>query len=727
MPLIPVPGRDHTWAALTPATAYVFSVETDPATAVEPAIETDVEPDDGTGAEPRAWTGGETRVVQHYWGPRPPVAALGQLTDPLPGGIPTGFLDPADAAELLPVDGGRRWGVPSLQAVYPGGVRSVELHFEEAVHGENELDLVLRDHAYGLRVSLRFRVFDDCDVIERWVTLTNESAEPVRLRRADSGSWVIPEQAGFRYTGVAGGWGSETHLHHGELPPGETTFTSRTGTTSHKANPWIMIGDATETSGRVWSVALAWSGSWRLTTQRRPEGDVAVSAGFGHEGLSWPLAPGATLSTPPALGLHTDGGHGAASRAWHEHARRHVLPTPDEERPVLYNSWEATWFDVTEQGQLDLARRAAGLGVELFVVDDGWFGRRTDDTRGLGDWWPNPDRFPRGLGALFAGVRELGMLPGLWVEPEMVNPDSDLYREHPDWVLHYPGRRRDTMRNQLVLNFARDDVRAWALGRLDGLVGEHDLAYLKWDMNRSFSQAGWAEGGDLLWIEHTRGVYAIMDELRRRHPRLRIESCSGGGGRIDFGVLRRTDQVWTSDNTDARDRQPIQQGFSYLYPASAMSCWVTDSPNPITGRAVPLRYRFHVAMAGTLGIGGDLTRWSDEELEEARRLVADYKAVRPVIQHGVLHRLDGTPGSTASAVQYTLGDRVVVLAYNPYTLDPRQPRRLRLAGLDPDAVYRDAQGVDRHGATLMHHGLILPTWRYAGADYRSEMVVLRRT
>ncbi|MEV0143386.1 MULTISPECIES: alpha-galactosidase [unclassified Nonomuraea] len=699
MPVIPVPGRDHTWAALTPATAYVFGVE----------------------------SGDDIRVVQHYWGPRLPGAALGEVADAVPGWIATGFLDPGDAAELLPVDGGRRWGVPSLQAVYPGGVRSVELAFDRAVqHGPDELELVLRDQVYGLCVGLRVRVHDDTDVIERWTEVANDSGEPVHLQRLDSGAWAVPEQAGFGYAGVAGGWARETQLHRGELPPGETTFTSRTGTTSHKANPWIMIGDASETGGEVWSVTLAWSGSWRLTAQRRPEGDLAVTAGFGHEGLTWPLAPGGSLRTPSVLGLHTSGGYGAASRAWHAYARGHVLPTPAEERPVLYNSWEATGFDVSEDGQLALARRAAELGVELFVVDDGWFGTRTDDTRGLGDWWPNPDRFPQGLGKLFDGVRELGMQAGLWVEPEMVNPDSDLYREHPDWTLHYPGRRRDTMRNQLVLNFARDDVRAWALGWLDGLVAEYGLAYLKWDMNRSFSQAGWAEGGDLLWIEHTRGVYAVMDELRARHPGLRVESCSGGGGRADFGILRRTDQVWTSDNTDARHRQTIQEGFSYLYPASAMSCWVTDSPNPITGREVPLRYRFHVAMAGTLGIGGDLARWSEEELAEARELVAAYKAVRPVVQHGELHRLTGSPGTTASAVQYTLGERVVVFAYNPYTLDERPPRRLRLAGLDPEALYEDEAGVRRHGAALMHHGLVVPSWSLSGTDYRSEMLVLRR-
>ncbi|MFI6813116.1 alpha-galactosidase [Nonomuraea sp. NPDC050328] len=693
MPVVAVEGRPRTWAAHTPSSTYVLSAE-----------------EDG-------------RVVQWYWGPRLPAAAVAEVAgDRVSGRFASGFRPDDDLVELLPVDGGRRWGVPSLQAVYEGGVRSVELTFDSAEFTAGRLDLVLLDPEYGLRVVLHLRVHDDSDVIERWVTATATTG-PVRLLRLDSGSWPVPERADPVYLGVAGDWALETQPHRGPLPVGETTFTSRTGTTSHTANPWIMIGDAGEEHGRVYGVALAWSGSWRLTAQRRAEGEVAITAGFGHDGLAWDLAPGESLETPPALGLVTDGGYGAAGRAWHDYARRHVLPHPREVRPVLYNSWEATWFDVTEDGQLGLARRAAELGVELFVVDDGWFGGRVDDRRGLGDWWPNPERFPDGMRRLFDEVRKLGMRAGLWVEPEMVNPDSDLYRAHPDWVLHWPGRRRDTARNQLVLNYARPEVREWALGWLDRLAGDYRLDYFKWDMNRSFTQAG---PDDLLWIGHTRGVYAIMDELRARHRGLRIESCSGGGGRIDFGMLRRTDVVWTSDNTDALERQRIQQGYSHLYPAGAMSCWVTDSPNPITGRRVPLRYRFHVAMAGALGVGGNLGEWTAGELAEAAAHIAAYKEIRPVVQQGRLYRLGGRPGGERSAVQYVHEDRVVVLAYNPFTDRRQAPWRLRLAGLEPEARYRDGDGRVWHGTTLMEHGLAVPSWWSSGDDYRSDLVVLTR-
>jgi alpha-galactosidase len=335
------------------------------------------------------------------------------------------------------------------------------------------------------------------------------------------------------------------------------------------------------------------------------------------------------------------------------------------------------------------------------------------------------------------------MRVGLWVEPEMVSPDSDLYRAHPDWILHLEHRRRDQKRNQLVLNFARRDIRDWALDWLDRLVTELDLDYFKWDMNRPFTQAGWPEQGaaqDRVWIEHTRGVYDVLDRLRERHPGLRIESCSGGGGRVDLGILRRTDEVWPSDNTDAKDRQQIQHGFSQLYPASTMSAWVTDSPNVTTGRAMPLRYRFHVAMAGVLGVGGDLPEWSPQELAEAAELIAQYKSVRRVIQHGAQFRLAGTPGQERSAVQYVLDDLVVALVYNPLGNAKRGPRRLRLAGLDPEALYEVVLGGDPgegergrlvhgsrwYGSALMAAGIRPAAWEPIGADYRSDLVVLKR-
>lgn len=309
-------------------------------------------------------------------------------------------------------------------------------------------------------------------------------------------------------------------------------------------------------------------------------------------------------------------------------------------------------------------------------------------------------------------VHGLGMRFGLWVEPEMVNPDSDLYRQHPDWVLHFTGRTRSELRNQLVLNFARPEVADWAYAWLTRLVGDHGIDFLKWDMNRAFSEAGWPgqqDGTDRLGPQYVRNLYGVLDRLRADHPGLRIESCSGGGGRVDLGILARTDQAWASDNTDAADRMWIQHGYGQVYPARTMGAWVTDVPNQLTGRTVPLRFRFHVAMAGALGIGGDLTRWSEEELRDGADLVAEYKRVRHLVQHGRLDRLAPPAEDAVAAVQYTARDasETLLLAYRRVGRhgSPRPPVLLR--GLTPSARYRDARtGTVYDSAVLGEYGLV---------------------
>ncbi|GLL08226.1 alpha-galactosidase [Dactylosporangium matsuzakiense] len=732
MSLVRLDHAGRLWALNTPHSTYVIGVAV--------AAGTD-----------------EVAVLQQYWGASlTPSAAREAAAMPAGPGNSSGagrhetsFSRPAEIEELLPVDGGLRWGVPALQ-VTVDRVRSLELRFVRVdpvcEDDADRLDITLEDRAFPIEVVLHTRVYTDSDVIARWVTLrhraTRETA--VKVSRLDSGSWFVPDAEDYRYRAVCGAWAEEGQLQQGRLPVGELTFTSRQGITGHHANPWIMIGgpDVGEEHGEVWSVALAWSGSWRMTTTRRPEGGTAVTAGFGHEGVRWTLPAGAELVTPMILGRYGADGFGGTSRGWHDHVRRRILPAGDEDRPVLYNSWEATGFEVTAPEQLSLARRAAALGAELFVVDDGWFGRRDDEHSSLGDWWPHRKRFPDGLRGLFDGVRALGMGAGLWVEPEAVSPDSDLYRVHPDWVLHLENRRRDRKRDQLVLNFARAEVRDWALEWLDRLVADLRLDYLKWDMNRPFTQAGWPDSGrshDCVWIEHTRHIFHTMAALRDRHPGLRLEACAGGGGRLDLGILHYTDQAWPSDNTDPVDRQTTQHGVSQLYPANVMSTWVTDSPNANTGRSTPLRYRFHVAMAGVLGIGADLSRWSPEELEEAGAMVEQYKAVRRTIQHGRQYRLGGRPGVERSGLQYVLDDQVVVLVYNPRGNAKSGPRWLRLIGLDPDALYEVAAGGDPHGApgrlaaasrwhgsTLMAVGVRPTAWEPIGADYRSDLILLRR-
>ncbi|GAA3507336.1 alpha-galactosidase [Streptomyces showdoensis] len=707
-----------------------------------------------------------------YWGRPLDDAVLARLPEPA---SPAASSFEADAAadELAP-QSGARFGPAGLQVRFGDGTRGVQWRFAGATVDGGELRLRLDDRRRPLRAELCYRVRPDSDVVERWTELTHTAPEaatdsepgsepgsasvsvsgsvsgsgsgsgrdtgpalPVTVERLDSASWTAPALADYRLSHLVGGWNSEFQLRGDRLPVAETVLTSRRGLTGHHANPWLALDDgtATEERGEVWSTALAWSGSWRVTVHRDPVGRTTWTGGFGHEGLGWTLRPGETLRTPVYAGLYTPDGFGAASRGWHAYVRRHVLPEPGRDRPVLYNSWEATGFDVDQDGQMRLARLAAGLGAELFVLDDGWFGARRDDGAGLGDWTPRPEAFPGGLGPLADEVHRLGMDFGLWVEPEMVNRDSELYRAHPDWVLHSPELDATELRNQLVLNFARPEVADWAWRTLDGLVRENRVDWLKWDANRAFTEAGWAghPDPDRLWIDHTRAVYRIMDRLRAAHPGLRIEACAGGGGRADLGILARTDQVWVSDNTDPVDRIGIQDGFSRLYPAQAMASWVTDSPNTTTGRRTPLRFRFHVAMAGALGIGGNLTEWTEEELAEAARFVAQYKSVRPLVQHGIQHRLGpaGPVGaaiaaSAVTAVHYAApdGGDHVVLAWRPTTRYGHAAAPVRLPALDPAAHYLDPDLDEVHsGAVLVHRGLDL---RLPAGDHASRLIRLRR-
>jgi alpha-galactosidase len=678
----------------------------------------------------------ETGAPCHLaWGPRLTLAEAEDLVVS-PGPETSSFEGRDPVGEELPVDGGTRYGPPSLQVRFADGSRAFEWQpaghdIEESGPGESVLALRFRDRRYPLQVALHYRVRDDTDVIERWTVVRNTGDEALTLLRADSAAWALPPLRDYRLSHVTGQWSAETQLRRDRLPFGETVLTSRRGITSHHANPWVMLdaGEATEDHGRVWSGALAWSGSWRITAQRTPDGRAGFTGGVGHDGTTVPLAPGEEFTTPPFAGVFTEGGFGAVSRAWHAFTLAHVLPHPDEFAPVLYNSWEATGFDVDEVGQQALAERAAELGVELYVVDDGWFGARRSDRAGLGDWTPAPDRFPDGLGPLVDAVHGLGMRFGLWVEPEMVNPDSDLYRTHPDWVLHFPERPRSELRNQLVLNFARSDVADWAHDWLTRLVGEHGIDFLKWDMNRAFSEAGWPgrqDGADRLGTQYVRNLYGVLDRLRADHPALRIESCSGGGGRVDLGVLSRTDQAWASDNTDAADRMGIQHGFGQVYPARTMGSWVTDVPNQLTDRTVPLRFRFHVAMAGALGIGGDLTHWSEEELREGAALVAEYKSVRHLVQHGRLDRLSPPAEDAEAVLQYTAADgaETLLLGYRRVSRhgSPKVPVRLR--GLTPAARYRDIRtGAVHHAAVLGAYGLHLDL---PAGDWASTAVHLVR-
>lgn len=660
--------------------------------------------------------------------------------------------------------GGRRYDEPSLKVDFPDGGRAIEWrHTESRVEdedGSSVLVLTLKDLLYPLTAELYYRVFAGSDVIERWARVSNTGSEGTFVaRQSFSANWWLPVRPSWRLTYLHGGWGTEFRVAEEALAGAKVVLESRRGTTSHEAQPFFALdaGDAGEDYGELWSGQLAWSGSWKVVAERTAAGYAHVTGGWNDFDAPLEVGPGQELVLPVFAGAFTEGGFGAMSRAWHAYELAHVLarparrlpspsfpkakadlpsaPAPGAEpslpalRPVLYNSWEATAFDVTEEGQARLAELAAGIGCELFVLDDGWFVGRTSDRSGLGDWRFDPAKFPRGLANLIERVKSLGMGFGIWVEPEMVNPDSDLYRAHPDWVFHFPGRSRSEKRNQLVLNFARQDVAEWAYNTIDRLLTENDISFVKWDMNRHISEPGWPEevghNPERAWVKYTENLYAVLERLRSAHPKVDFESCSGGGGRVDLGILARVQQVWTSDNTDAWDRVAIQEGFSYAHAPLAMMAWVTDSPNPLTRRPLPLSYRFHVAMAGSLGIGGNLSEWSQAELAEARELVSLYKAARHVVQHGWLYRIASTRHRDLGAVQYVSRDgrEVVALAWTGVRRYGPWPSRLRLKGLDREATYRDrVRGEAHFGAELTDLGLALPP----GQDWVSLFAHLER-
>lgn len=601
---------------------------------------------------------------------------------------------------------------PCLKVTFADGVRDVVLRLAsvEVIEQETpELRLDLRDAHYPFRVTLHYRVHAAYDLIERYVTATNLGETPIALERIWSAQWHMPPGDSYRLTHLSGRWGDEMRLRREPLKHGLKVLESRRLTTSHHANPWFAMdcGSADEDQGEVWFGVLAWSGNWKLSAEVTDFSSTRVSLGINDWDFQWRLEPGQSFTTPGSYGGYTREGFGGASRKLHDFIRDTILPHGHTTHQILYNSWEATFFDVDEASQGELAELAAKMGAELFVMDDGWFHGRNDDHTGLGDWWPDAKKFPNGLAPLVKRVNHLGMDFGLWVEPEMVNPDSDLYRAHPDWVIHFPNRPRSEGRNQLILNFGRTEVQDHILGLLDRLLSENNIAFIKWDMNRNVSEPGWQDApGDPreLWVRHVQGVYRVWGILRERHPNVIWQSCSGGGGRADLGILRLAEQIWVSDNTEAAPRLGIQEGFSQIFPANTMEAWVTDA-----GRNyLSLEFRFHVSMCGSLGVGGHLLQWSEDDRAEAARWIAVYKELRPIVQFGDQYRLRSPQEYSFSAVQYVSKDRSkgVLFAFRAYLPFPTDLPPLYLRGLAPEAHYEvDGIAGARSGLAWMCTGL----------------------
>lgn len=666
-------------------------------------------------------------LTHRYWGRRLPRVDDYPAT-PSPEAWAS-FNGPAHLTpEEYPAYGDMKFIDPCLKATFADGTRDLALRFHSArvaAGAVPELTVQLRDAVFPLSLTLHYRVHQRYDLIERWVTLRNAGNDLILLERIWSAQWHLPPGEDYRLTYVTGRWFDEMTLRQEVLQPGIKTLESRRLTTSHHHNPSFAIdrGSADEHSGEVWFGALAWSGNWKLSAEATHFASTRVSIGLNDWDFAWRLNPGADFTTPSSVAGYTTHGFGGMSRRLHDFIRETLLPHGQQPHKVLYNSWEATTFDVDEASQARLAELAAEMGVELFVMDDGWFHGRQTDNAGLGDWWPDQRKFPHGLGPLIERVNRLGLDFGLWIEPEMVNPDSDLYRAHPDWVIHFPSRPRTEARNQLILNLARRDVQDYLIDMLDRLLTAHPIAFIKWDMNRNVSEPGWPDApGDPreLWVRYVQGVYRVWDTLRQRHPAVIWQSCSGGGGRADLAILRLADQIWISDNTDATARLAIQEGFSYLFPADTMEAWVTD----VNQDRLSLAFRFHVSMCGVLGVGGHLEHWSAEARAEAATWISQYKQIRHIVQHGDLYRLRSPQRHPFSAVQYVSKDQseAVLFAFRTHLRPPARLPLLYLRGLDSSAIYQIEDVADlRSGAGWMHGGLQLEL-----DDFESTVRHIRR-
>lgn len=589
------------------------------------------------------------------------------------------------------------------------------------------LEIVLADEAAQVEVHLLYGVLEDVDVITRSVVIKNIGTGRVTIEKASAAclDFVSGDYDVLRFYGRHA---MERNLERTPLGHGTICFGSRRGTSSHQYNPAVILAEhgATEDSGACYGMLMVYSGNFLCEAEKDQFEQTRLLMGLNEELFSYPLAAGETFTVPEVILSYSANGLSELSQQYHKCIRDHVCRSKyvHESRPVLINSWEAAYFDFTGDTIVDLAKEAAALGIDMVVMDDGWFGKRNDDNSSLGDWQVNEQKLGGSLAQLIDRVHEQGVKFGIWIEPEMVNEDSDLYRAHPDWAIQIPGRKPIRSRNQLLLDFSRKEVRDQVFEQICAVLDQGEIDYVKWDMNRSMADV---YAGNLTY-DYVLGVYDFMERLTSRYPDLLLEGCSGGGGRFDAGMLYYSPQIWCSDNTDAINRTRIQYGTSFFYPVSAVGAHVSAVPNHQTGRVTNLNTRGVTAMAGTFGYELNPALLSEEEKQTIREQIQTYKKYERLINEGTYWRLSNPFEDEVSAWMSVSREQDRALVSVVRLVSEANPATvyIRLRGLKPDAVYlEENSGKQYFGAALMAAGIPLPAFTHEYEAYQFSFVELK--
>ena len=612
------------------------------------------------------------------------------------------------APQAFPAYGGYVTISPALKLVHSDGSHTT--HLKYVSHSVTQLqddvtrtEITLNDPLYDVDLTLTFDAYGKENVITQSATLTNK--EEGRLTVENLASTYLPLHADSYYlTHFHGVWATEMQLVEEQLQPGIKSVESKRGVqATQTANPAFLLSlnePAREDHGDVYGGALAWSGNYKLTFEQDECGRMNVVGGVNDFASTYYLDNGQSLTTPDMVWTFSDKGRGQVSRNLHDWIRNHSLAHPDMERPVVLNSWEGAYMNFDEKTITDMIDDAAKIGVEMFVLDDGWFGNgeyaRNTDHAGLGDWQVNTEKLPRGIDYLAKHAVKNGLKFGIWIEPEMVNPKSRLAEAHPEWIVKSGDRDKLQIRQQWILDLTNPEVQDFIVKTFDDVLAlSPDISYIKWDANRFVTDFGSehlaSDRQSHFWIDYTKGLYSVYDRIRESHPDVMIQLCSSGGARLDMGALKYHDEFWTSDNTNSLDRIRIQNSTNLFYPAIATASHVSTSPNHQTGMMAPLKYRFDVAMSGRLGLELQPKHLNEKEWEFAKNAIANYKKIRPIVQFGDLYRLKNSEdGSGWASHQYVSkdGKQSVFFAYSMKYHGRTTFFQTRLKGLDPDKQYR---------------------------------------